>query len=34
VIAGHMGRDDAFDDAIASFASAYAEQTIIDHQHW
>ena len=31
VIAGYMGRSDAFDDALASFAMAYAEQTIIDH---
>jgi hypothetical protein len=26
-----MGRSDAFDDAIASFALAYANQTVIDH---
>jgi hypothetical protein len=31
VIAGDMGRSDAFDDAIASFALAYADQTIVDH---
>jgi hypothetical protein len=31
VIAGYMGRSDAFDDAIASFALAYANQTVIDH---
>jgi uncharacterized protein (DUF2252 family) len=31
VIAGYMGRGAAFDDAIASFAMAYADQTIIDH---
>jgi uncharacterized protein (DUF2252 family) len=31
VIAGYMGRGDAFDDALASFAMAYAEQTISDH---
>ena len=31
VIAGYMGRGDAFDDAIASFASVYADQTTIDH---
>jgi uncharacterized protein (DUF2252 family) len=30
VIAGYMGRSDAFDDAIASFALAYANQTVID----
>ena len=26
-----MGRSDAFDDAIASFALAYTNQTIVDH---
>jgi hypothetical protein len=26
-----MGRSDAFDDAIAPFALAYAHQTIIGH---
>ena len=31
VISGYMGRGDAFDDAIASFATAYADQTILDH---
>jgi uncharacterized protein (DUF2252 family) len=31
VIAGYMGRGDAFDDAIASFASSYADQTTVDH---
>ena len=31
VIAGYMGRNEAFDDALASFAMAYAEQTIKDH---
>jgi hypothetical protein len=31
VIAGYMGRSDAFDDALASFALAYADQTVIDH---
>jgi uncharacterized protein (DUF2252 family) len=30
-IAGYMGRSGAFDDAIASFALAYANQTVIDH---
>jgi uncharacterized protein (DUF2252 family) len=30
-IAGYMGRSDAFDDSIASFAAAYADRTIIDH---
>ena len=31
VIAGYMGRSAAFDDALASFAMAYAEQTVKDH---
>jgi hypothetical protein len=31
LIAGYMGRSDAFDDAIACFALAYTDQTIIDH---
>ncbi|HLX97947.1 MAG TPA: DUF2252 domain-containing protein [Roseiarcus sp.] len=31
VIAGYMGRSGAFDDALASFAMAYAEQTVKDH---
>jgi hypothetical protein len=31
VIAGYMGRNGAFDDALASFAMAYAEQTVKDH---
>lgn len=31
VIAGYMGKGGAFDDAIAAFASAYADQTVIDH---
>jgi hypothetical protein len=31
VIAGYMGRNAAFDDALASFAMAYVEQTIKDH---
>jgi hypothetical protein len=26
-----MGRSEAFDDALASFAMAYAEQTVKDH---
>jgi Uncharacterized protein conserved in bacteria (DUF2252) len=30
VIAGYMGRSEAFDDALASFAMAYAEQTAKD----
>jgi len=30
-IAGYMGKSEALDDAIASFAMAYADQTIIDH---
>jgi uncharacterized protein (DUF2252 family) len=31
VIAGYMGRNEAFDDALASFAAAYAEQTVKDY---
>jgi Uncharacterized protein conserved in bacteria (DUF2252) len=31
VIAGYMGRSEAFDDALASFAMAYVDQTIKDH---
>jgi hypothetical protein len=31
LIAGYMGRSRAFDDALASFAMAYAEQTVKDH---
>jgi hypothetical protein len=31
VIASYMGRNEAFDDALASFAMAYAEQTVKDH---
>jgi uncharacterized protein (DUF2252 family) len=31
VIAGYMGRSGAFDDALASFAMAYADQTVKDH---
>jgi uncharacterized protein (DUF2252 family) len=31
VIAGYIGRSEAFDDAIASFALAYADQTALDH---
>ena len=30
-IAGYMGKSEAFDDAIASFAMLYAGQTIRDH---
>ena len=30
VIAGYLGRNEAFDDALASFAMAYAEQTVKD----
>jgi len=30
-IAGYAGKSDAFDDAIASFATVYADQTIADH---
>ncbi|CAN5501907.1 DUF2252 domain-containing protein [soil metagenome] len=31
VITGYMGKTDVFDHAIASFAMAYADQTIVDH---
>ena len=31
-IAGYLGKGPRFDDAVASFAVAYAEQTIADHQ--
>ncbi len=31
VIAGYMGRNGAFDDALASFAMAYADETVKDH---
>jgi uncharacterized protein (DUF2252 family) len=31
VLAGYMGRSEALDDALASFAMAYAEQTKQDH---
>ncbi len=30
-MAGYMGKGEVFDDAIASFAMAYAHQTMIDH---
>ena len=31
VLAGYMGRSEALDDALASFAMTYAEQTNQDH---
>lgn len=31
VIAGYMGKSDAFDNALASFAMAYADLTVSDH---
>ncbi len=31
VLAGYMGRNDAFDSAVAAFAGAYADQTEQDH---
>jgi uncharacterized protein (DUF2252 family) len=31
LIAGYMGKGAAFDEALASFALAYADQTVIDH---
>jgi uncharacterized protein (DUF2252 family) len=30
-MAGYMGKSEVFDDAIASFAMAYAQQTTVDH---
>jgi hypothetical protein len=30
-IAGYSGKSEVLDDAIASFAMAYADQTILDH---
>jgi uncharacterized protein (DUF2252 family) len=30
-IAGYMGKSEVFDDAIASFAMAYADQTMVDY---
>jgi Uncharacterized protein conserved in bacteria (DUF2252) len=32
VISGYMGKNCVFDDALASFALAYADQTIVDHR--
>ena len=34
VIAGYMGRNEAFDDALASFAMAYADQTVKITPRW
>ncbi|HEX7159485.1 MAG TPA: DUF2252 family protein, partial [Edaphobacter sp.] len=31
LISGYLGKSDAFDDAIADFAVAYADQTEADH---
>ena len=31
MIAGYLGRGEAFDDAVAAFARRYAEQTERDH---
>ncbi len=31
VLAGYMGKSDAFDEAVADFAAAYADQTERDH---
>jgi hypothetical protein len=31
MIAGYMGKREVLDEAIASFAMAYADQTVIDH---
>ena len=33
VLAGYMGKGDAFDDALASFAIAYADRTQRDYNH-
>ena len=30
-MAGYMGKNEVLDDAIASFAMAYAHQTTVDH---
>jgi hypothetical protein len=30
-MAGYMGKSEVLDDAIASFAMAYADQTVVDH---
>ncbi len=32
VISGYMGKSRAFDNALASFALAYADQTNVDHR--
>ena len=32
MISGYMGKSCVFDDALASFALAYADQTIVDHR--
>ena len=32
VIAGYLGRSEVFDDAVASFADAYADQTEKDYE--
>ena len=34
LMSGYMGDGEAFDDAIADFAVAYAKQTEIDHEAW
>ncbi len=34
LMSGYMGDSDAFDEAIADFAVAYAKQTEIDHEAW
>jgi hypothetical protein len=31
MMAGYMGKSEVIDDAIASFAMAYADQTVLDH---
>lgn len=32
VISGYLGKSDRFDEAVADFASAYADQTERDHR--
>ena len=32
MISGYLGDGDSFDEAIAGFAMAYADQTIADHR--
>jgi uncharacterized protein (DUF2252 family) len=34
LMSGYMGNSEAFDEAVADFALAYAKQTVIDHEAW